>query len=159
MLFRKILLGLALVFLFVGNTHAVNPDEVLDNPILEKRARKLSTEIRCMVCQNQSIDNSDASVAKDLRVLIRERIAAGDSDTQVLEYLVGRFGEFVLLKPRFTFLNAALWITPIIALLFGLYLLVSLSRRSSLKLNPVSSTVKSDLTKKEKVELTKILDE
>lgn len=159
MLFRKILVCLVLVFSITGNAYAVNPDEVLDNPVLEKRARKLSTEIRCMVCQNQSIDNSDASVAKDLRVLIRERIVAGDTDAQVLNYLVSRFGEFVLLKPRFTLLNAALWITPIAALVFGLYLLVSISRRSSRKLDPTKLIAKENLTKKEKVELSKILDE
>ena len=81
---------------------AVQPDEVLTDPALEARARALSKELRCMVCQNQSIDDSDAPLARDLRVLVRERLQAGDSDAQVLDFLVKRYGEFVLLKPRFS---------------------------------------------------------
>src|ERR1043166_9275689 len=81
---------------------AVQPDELLPDPALEARARSLSRELRCMVCQNQSIDDSDAPLAKDLRVLVRERLQAGDSDSQVIDFLVARYGEFVLLKPRFT---------------------------------------------------------
>ena len=88
---------------------AVQPDEVLADPALEARARALSAELRCMVCQNQSIDDSDADLARDLRVLVRERLAAGDSDEQVIDYVVSRYGEFVLLKPRFSLRNALLW--------------------------------------------------
>lgn len=167
MLFRKVFISIVLILLFSVNAHAVNPDEVLKDPILEERARNLSKEIRCMVCQNQSIDNSDASVAKDLRLLIRERIVAGDSDAQVLNYLVGRFGEFVLLKPRFSGANLVLWATPILALLFGIYLFVAIIRRSKMlskiqsgaenNQNPISSEV--SLSKKEKSEITKILSE
>ncbi|MFK8035648.1 MAG: cytochrome c-type biogenesis protein CcmH, partial [Hyphomicrobiales bacterium] len=105
MTLRKVVLFI-LALIFALPLHAVEPDEVLENPVLETRARELSTEIRCMVCQNQSIDDSDAPLAKDLRILVRERIKEGDSDEQVLSYLVARYGEFVLLKPRFTASNA-----------------------------------------------------
>ena len=98
---------------------AVQPGEMLSDPALEARARALSTELRCMVCQNQSIDDSDAELAHDLRLLVRERLAAGDSDEQILDFVVARYGEFVLLKPRFTIRNALLWGTPIALLLVG----------------------------------------
>ncbi len=98
---------------------AVQPDEVLADPVLEARARGLSKELRCMVCQNQSIDDSDAPLARDLRILVRERLQAGDSDAQVLDFLVARYGEFVLLEPRFTGHTALLWLMPVIVLLIG----------------------------------------
>jgi len=98
---------------------AVRPDEILPDPKLESRARVLSHELRCMVCQNQSIDDSDAPLAHDLRVLVRERLKAGDSDQQVLDFLVARYGEFVLLNPRFEWRTAPLWLTPIAILLAG----------------------------------------
>ncbi|CAM5425461.1 Cytochrome c-type biogenesis protein OS=Afipia felis OX=1035 GN=ccmH_2 PE=3 SV=1 [Afipia felis] len=95
--------------------HAVQPDEVMSNPAQESRARALSRELRCMVCQNQSIDDSEAPLARDLRLLVRERIAAGDSDTQVLDFLVARYGEFVLLKPPLKEHTLILWLlTPIV---------------------------------------------
>ena len=96
---------------------AVQPDEILADPALEARARALSKELRCMVCQNQSIDDSDAPLARDLRVLVRERLKAGDSDGQVLDFLVARYGEFVLLKPRFSLHTALLWLAPAAVLL------------------------------------------
>ena len=98
---------------------AVQPSEVLDDPVLEKRARELSAGLRCMVCQNQSIDDSDAELARDLRVLVRERLLAGETDDEVIDYVVSRYGEFVLLKPRFSMRNALLWSTPAILLLLG----------------------------------------
>ena len=98
---------------------AVQPDEILPDPALEARARALSHELRCMVCQNQSIDDSDAPLARDLRVLVRERLTAGDSDDQVKNFLVARYGEFVLLKPPFEWHTALLWLTPLLALLAG----------------------------------------
>lgn len=98
---------------------AVNPDEVLADPALETRARAISAELRCMVCQNQSIDDSNAELAKDLRVLVRERIVAGDSDRQVLDYIVSRYGEFVLLKPPFAMNTILLWGMPVLLLLVG----------------------------------------
>src|SRR5512141_34955 len=99
---------------------AVEPDEMLNDPKLEARARDLSSELRCLVCQNQSIDDSAAPLARDLRLLVRERLTKGDSDSQVLDYLVSRYGEFVLLKPRFELHNFLLWGLPPIALAVGM---------------------------------------
>src|SRR3954471_2865683 len=96
---------------------AVQPDEVLPDATLEARARALSKELRCMVCQNQSIDDSDAPLARDLRLLVRERLRGGDSDGQVIDFLVARYGEFVLLKPRFNWHTALLWLGPPSALI------------------------------------------
>src|ERR1700730_11887469 len=91
---------------------AVQPDEILADAALEARARALSKELRCMVCQNQSIDDSDAPLARDLRILVRERLQAGDNDRQVIDFLVARYGEFVLLRPRFSWHTALLWLCP-----------------------------------------------
>jgi cytochrome c-type biogenesis protein CcmH/NrfF len=110
---------LLLALLWVGSAPAVEPDEVLSDPVLEARARELSAELRCMVCQNQSIDDSDADLARDLRVLVRERLQAGDSDREVIDYIVSRYGEFVLLRPRFSLRNAFLWGAPLLLLLVG----------------------------------------
>ena len=98
---------------------AVQPDEVLSDPALEVRARALSKELRCLVCQNQSIDDSAAPLARDLRVLVRERLTEGDSDQQVVDFVVDRYGEFVLLRPRFNWHTALLWLTPPGALIGG----------------------------------------
>lgn len=103
---------------------AVNPDEMLADPALEARARKLSEGLRCLVCQNESIDDSNADLARDLRLLVRQRIEAGDTDKEVIDYLVSRYGEFVLLRPRFDWANLALWATPLVVLLAGLVLAV-----------------------------------
>jgi cytochrome c-type biogenesis protein CcmH len=108
---------------------AVTPDEMLKDPALEARARALSQQLRCMVCQNQSIDDSDAPLAHDLRVLVRERLTQGDSDAQVIDFLVARYGEFVLLKPRFAWHNALLWAVPPGILMFGAVALFVLARR------------------------------
>ena len=109
---------------------AVQPDEILKDPALETRARALSQELRCMVCQNQSIDDSDAPLAKDLRVLVRERLTAGDSDRQVIDFLVARYGEFVLLRPRLNAHTVLLWTAPFAAIVAGaIGLLVFLRRR------------------------------
>lgn len=102
-----------------GAALAVRPDEVLSDPVLEARARTLSEELRCLVCQNQSIDESDADLARDLRLLVRERLKAGDTDDEVMDYIVSRYGEFVLLKPRFDVKNALLWGTPVLLLAAG----------------------------------------
>jgi cytochrome c-type biogenesis protein CcmH len=109
--------------------HAVQPDEVLSDANLESRARALSRELRCMVCQNQSIDDSDAPLAKDLRVLVRERLTKGDSDEQVIDFLVSRYGEFVLLKPPFEWHTAILWLTPLFAILLGAIAMFAAIRR------------------------------
>ena len=108
---------------------AVQPDEILSDPALEARARSLSKELRCMVCQNQSIDDSDAPLARDLRILVRERLQAGDSDQQVIDFLVARYGEFVLLKPRFSPHTALLWLGPATLLVIGGFGLFVLARR------------------------------
>lgn len=114
----------------VAPARAVQPDEILGDPVLESRARVLSEELRCLVCQNQSIDESDAPLAKDLRIIVRERLKAGDTDQQVLDFMVQRYGEFVLLRPRFSWRNALLWGTPILALALGvLALVLGLKRR------------------------------
>ncbi len=102
-----------------GPAGAVLPDEVLEDAVLEVRARELSREIRCVVCQNESIDSSNAELARDLRLLVRERLVAGDSDAQVLDFLVARYGEFVLLRPRFKPTNYLLWFGPAAVLLLG----------------------------------------
>ena len=99
----------------------MQPDEILADPALETRARALSKELRCMVCQNQSIDDSDAPLARDLRMLVRERLQAGDSDRQVIDFLVARYGEFVLLRPRFSARTALLWLGPAAILLIGAF--------------------------------------
>jgi len=124
---RYALIGLALCA--SQSAIAVQPDEILKDPALELRARALSRELRCMVCQNQSIDDSDAPLARDLRLLVRERLTSGDSDSQVADFLVARYGEFVLLKPRFAWHNAVLWLTPAAALVAGAIAMVVAIRR------------------------------
>ncbi|MEM7695162.1 MAG: cytochrome c-type biogenesis protein [Pseudomonadota bacterium] len=99
---------------------ASNPSERLDDPALEERARALGKELRCLVCQNQSIDDSDADFAKDMRLLVRERIATGDSDEEVIAYLVDRYGAFVRLRPAFDATTAILWITPFVVIVLAL---------------------------------------
>jgi cytochrome c-type biogenesis protein CcmH len=121
---------LVLVLAAMQPAVAVQPDEVLKDATLETRARALSRELRCLVCQNQSIDDSDADLARDLRILVRERLTAGDSDQQVIDFLVARYGEFVLLKPRFAWHNAVLWMTPLAVLIAGaVAMAVALRRR------------------------------
>ncbi|ABQ35193.1 cytochrome c-type biogenesis protein [Bradyrhizobium sp. BTAi1] len=122
---------LALLLLAAPVAHAVQPDEVMADTAKEQRARALSRDLRCMVCQNQSIDDSDAPLARDLRLLVRERLAAGDSDNQVLDFLVARYGQFVLLKPRFERQTLLLWLLPPLLLLGGgLALWLQVRRRS-----------------------------
>ena len=115
---KRFLLALVLM-LAAAPAFAVNPDEVLSDPSLEARARALSAKLRCMVCQNQSIDDSNADLAKDLRLLVRERITDGDTDKQVLDYIVSRYGEFVLLKPPFSVRTLLLWGAPVLLILAG----------------------------------------
>src|SRR5258708_39921351 len=110
---------IVLTLLSSASAWAVQPDEVLPDPGLETRARVLSKELRCLVCQNQSIDDSAAPLARDLRLLVRERLTGGDSDPEVLDFLVARYGEFVLLQPRFAWRTALLWLGPAGALLGG----------------------------------------
>lgn len=98
---------------------ALDPGEALSDPVLEQRARALSVDLRCPVCQNQSIDDSDAPLARDLRLLIRERLVAGDTDQEVMDYVTARYGEFALLKPTLSPKNSFLWLAPLIFLIFG----------------------------------------
>jgi len=129
---------------------AVQPGEMLADPALEKRARNISAELRCLVCQNQSIDDSDAPLAGDLRRLVRERITAHDTDTQVLDYIVARYGEFVLLKPRFELSTLLLWLTPVLVLLGGIVLVIR-------TMKPAALPAPAPLSEQEKNRLDKIL--
>jgi cytochrome c-type biogenesis protein CcmH len=138
--------------------YAVQPDEVLSDSALESRARTLSKELRCMVCQNQSIDDSDAPLARDLRILVRERLRAGDSDREVTDFLVARYGEFVLLNPRFSGHTALLWIGPAAILLFGAVGLFVLARRRNAA-SESASAQPPKLTPAEEARLTEILDQ
>jgi cytochrome c-type biogenesis protein CcmH len=115
----RFVLALIAALLFGGSAFAVQPDEVLKDPVLEKRARTISAGLRCLVCQNQSIDDSDAQLAKDLRLLVRERLVAGDTNDEVENFLVQRYGEFVLLKPTFGTHTLLLWLTPALVLVLG----------------------------------------
>jgi len=127
----KRIIGVCLVLFlgFSGAALAVQPDEVLADKALEARARALSTELRCLVCQNQSIDDSNAPLARDLRLIVREKLVAGESEDAILAFLVARYGEFVLLKPRFTMATALLWLGPFLVLLAGGIGIVLLARR------------------------------
>ena len=118
-----------LTFVAVPCAIAVEPGEVLSDPALEARARALSKELRCMVCQNQSIDDSEAPLARDLRMLVREHLQAGESDRQVIDFLVARYGEFVLLRPRFSWHTALLWLGPAAMLAIGACGIIVLARR------------------------------
>ncbi|MGN8113160.1 cytochrome c-type biogenesis protein [Labrys sp. 22185] len=119
---------------------AVQPDEVLPDPALEARARALSAQLRCMVCQNESIDDSNASLAKDLRILVRERLKAGDSDAEVKDFLVARYGDFILLKPPLEWRTLALWSgPPALLLLGGIAIFLSTRRRQAAAPAPLSS--------------------
>jgi len=115
--FRSLLIALAL--LMAAPAGAVQPDEVLGDPALEARARALSSGLRCLVCRNESIDDSNADLAKTLRLLVRERLVAGDSDAEAVQYLVDRYGEYVLLTPRFSLANAFIWLSGPALLLGG----------------------------------------
>jgi cytochrome c-type biogenesis protein CcmH len=153
----KTLLAFTLLIGLLSSTPsmAVQPDEMLSNPVQEARARALSQELRCMVCQNESIDDSEAPLAHDLRVLVRERIKAGGTNAQILDFLVARYGEFVLLKPRLSWHTAALWGLPPALLLLGIvFLFVTGMRRDRA---PVPEGTK--LSKLEQEQLAKILSE
>jgi cytochrome c-type biogenesis protein CcmH len=126
---RACFVFVVMMLLQIAPVLAVQPDEMLQDPALETRARALSQQLRCMVCQNQSIDDSDAPLAHDLRVLVRERLTHGDSDSQVIDFVVSRYGEFVLLKPRFTWHNALLWVIPPGILIAGAIVLFVSARR------------------------------
>lgn len=150
---RKLALTAAFIAALATPALAVNPEEILDDPRLEERARDISAGLRCMVCQNQSIDDSDAELARDLRVLVRDRLVAGDSNDQVVAYVVDRYGEFVLLRPRLSARNAVLWATPIVILLLGGTAAIAFARRQS------RSTIGAELTDDEQARVAKLLGE
>jgi cytochrome c-type biogenesis protein CcmH len=132
---------------------AVQPDEILTDPALEARARAISAGLRCLVCQNQSIDDSDAPLARDLRILVRDRLKAGDSDEQIVDFVVDRYGEFVLLKPRFEPHTMLLWLaTPIVGLA-ALTMVILAARRRKIEANQAVP-----LSKSEQQKLKKLLD-
>jgi cytochrome c-type biogenesis protein CcmH len=136
---RRLLLALLVCFTVLPAL-AVQPDEMLSDPALEARARALSAELRCMVCQNESIDDSNAPLARDLRILVRERLQAGDSDKAVKDFLVERYGDFILLKPPLEWRTVALWSAPFVLLVLGgagIYL--SLQRRRATSAIALSS--------------------
>jgi cytochrome c-type biogenesis protein CcmH len=135
---KRFLQALLLALALYSPAIAVQPDEVLKDPALEARARELSYGFRCLICQNQSIDDSDAPLARDLRIILRERLTAGDTDEQVKGFLVDRYGEFVLLKPRFSWRTALLWGTPLLVLFLGIAGVV-LARRRAPRVEPALS--------------------
>ncbi len=149
-----VLAALLLAALPLSPAHAVNPDEMLADPALEHRARVISRDLRCLVCQNQSIDDSDAGLAKDLRVLVRERLKAGDSNEQVIDYVVARYGDFVLLKPPVKGSTLVLWIGPAVVALFGILALILFYRRR----RAASPVAAKPLSPEERARLNKLLE-
>ena len=153
MVLRLLIAAVLLVPIAVSSVHAVEPSERLANPALEARARALSKELRCLVCQNQSIDESNADLAHDLRQLLRQRLVAGDTDQQVLDYLTARYGVFVLLDPPFEPLTWILWLTPPVLVIGGGGLLLLRARRRR------PDPAVPDLTGDESVRAALLLDE
>jgi cytochrome c-type biogenesis protein CcmH len=149
-----VLLTLTLCILLASGARAVQPDEVLQDPLLEARARAISEGLRCLVCQNQSIDDSEAPLAKDLRLLVRERLKQGDSDQQVVDFIVARYGEFVLLKPKFTPHTVLLWLaTPAVFAAALLLIWLTYRRRQS------AAQASPKLSVNEKRRLRRLLDQ
>jgi len=136
-------------------SYSVEPAEVLSDPILEERARDISKDLRCLVCQNESIDDSNASLAKDLRILVRERLVAGDSDDEVLNFIVDRYGEFALLKPRSDGFNLILWLSGPLMLLIALIISFTFIKSS----HKAQRHITTGLSDHEKRELSKIVSE
>ena len=127
---KRLAAALLVLLLAVSPAHAAKPDEILDDPALEARARAISAHLRCLVCQNESIDDSDADLARDLRLLVRERLVAGDSDPEAMQYIVDRYGEFVLLNPVVAPHTLILWAAaPVLLLVGGLAVFIGLRRR------------------------------
>ena len=150
----SVLLALTLCMLLGSGVRAVQPDEVLPDPVLEARARAISEGLRCLVCQNQSIDDSEAPLAKDLRLLVRERLKQGDSDQQVVDFIVARYGEFVLLKPKFTPHTMLLWLaTPAVFVTALLLIWLTYRRRQS------AAQASPKLSVNEKRRLRRLLDQ
>ena len=125
-----IIISICLIQFFSNNSYTVEPDEVLDNQKQELRARNISKNIRCMICQNQSIDESSAPLAKDLRILIRNKIKDGKKDKEIYKFLTDRYGDFILLKPPFKLSTLALWVLPFIFLAIGIFIVFSYNKKS-----------------------------
>lgn len=147
----KMLIAAALALLVSAPAFAANPDEMLKDPVLEHRAELLGQQLRCLVCQGQSIENSDADLARDLRILVRDRIKAGDSDDQAVQYIVDRYGEFVLLKPVFALHTLLLWIGAPLVFLIGLAWLFIRARKT-----PRDTEPEADLTSEEEAALKRL---
>ena len=128
--FILITITLCLIQLMFGISYTVEPNEILKNPKYESRARNISKNIRCMVCQNQSIDESNAPLAKDLRILIRTKIKEGSTDKEIYNFLTDRYGEFILLKPPFNLKTLMLWLLPFIFLILGIYIIFYHNKKS-----------------------------
>lgn len=141
----KVTLAIAAILLGFAQAFAVQPDEVLKDPALEARARSLSSELRCLVCQNQSIDDSDAPLARDLRILLREQLQQGKSDTEVIDFVVSRYGEYVLLRPRFSNRTLLLWGLPFAVLAIAALALFRRRSTSSTGEEPLSDAEKAAL--------------
>jgi len=136
---------LILIFILLTSpAWAVQPDEVLDNPVLEERARDISAGLRCLVCRNESIDESNAELARDLRLLVRERLVEGDSDDEVLDYVVARYGEYVLLNPRFSGSTIILWVLPLVMLSLGLVMAMVFIRKRAAAPAPTETALSSE---------------
>ena len=124
------MIRIALILMFIATaSFAVEPDEILSDPVLEARARDISTNLRCVVCQNENIDSSNAGVGRDLRLLVRERLVAGDTDDQVYDFVVARYGDFVLFRPPWKPTTYALWLSPFVAALVGIFMVTGIFRR------------------------------
>ena len=158
MVLNRVLSSLVAIALIIGasTAYAVQPDEIMANPVQESRARELSRELRCMVCQNQSIDDSDAPLARDLRLLVRERIASGESNSQVIEFLVARYGDFVLLRPRLIGVTLLLWFLPPLFLSGG-GLALWLNSRRRIRLSDHGSPDPLELSEEEKARLERLI--
>ena len=148
------------IFIFViaisSSVVAVEPDEVLDNPSLEERARQISKDLRCLVCQNESIDESDAALARDLRVLVRERLQVGDSNEEVLQFVVDRYGEFALLRPRIDGVNYVLWWFGPLFLIFSIITAITYVRKLR-KISKSSNDLSAPLNDEEREKLNEII--
>lgn len=140
-----------IICMFAGAVLAVEPDEILDDPVLEARARSISAGLRCLQCRNESIDESNAGIARDLRKLVRARLLAGDSDTEVVDYITARYGEFVLLRPNGGGVNVVLWAAGPVAFIFAMLGVAVFGHRR--RSEPQRTTALSDAEKKRLAQL------
>ena len=127
---KFIIIIFLLIQIFSYNSYSIEPDEIIKNPEYELRARKISKNVRCMICQNQSIDESNAPLAKDLRILIRNKIKEGKKDKEIYKFLTDRYGDFILLKPPLNLNTLGLWLSPFIFLAIGIYILLYRNKKS-----------------------------